>query len=156
MSKLIVDTNLLVLLVVGLVEKGYISVHKKLDAYDVRDFEILSAIVSNFQELVFVPHVLSETSNLVSCINEPAKSEIMRKFAEFIEGCGEQYVPSSSGASRAEFARLGLTDSVLLALGGTGAALITADVGLYVAATSAGYEATNYMHIKDNRADFKL
>lgn len=154
MSNLIVDTNLLVLLIVGLASKKYISAHKKLSAYDVKDFEILSEIISKFDQLVFTPHVLSETSNLVACINEPAKTEIMKTFGEIIGKFGEQYVPSVEGIGRAEFTRLGLTDGVLLTLGQGGGSLITADVPLYLAATSAGYQATNYMHIKGGRADF--
>jgi hypothetical protein len=57
---------------------------------------------------------------------------------------------------RDEFIRLGLTDSVLLELGRSGATLLTVDLDLYLAALDAGLNVINYNHLKENRPDFRL
>jgi len=40
------DANLLVLLVVGLTERRYISVHKRLKEYTIADFDTLAAMIA--------------------------------------------------------------------------------------------------------------
>jgi hypothetical protein len=153
---LLIDTNLSVLLVVGLVDEAYIAKYKRLRPYDVEDFRWIKDQASAADELVTVPNVLTETSNLLRYVDDPIKSEVMSFFGGMLRNLTERYVPSKEAADRQEFVRLGLTDAVLLRLGETGASLLTADLDLFLAAQAAGFEAVNYNHVRQLRPDFNI
>ena len=146
------DANVLVLLVVGLTSRAYIRVHKRLSAYTEGDFDLLQAHANKAPRIVVTPNTITEASNLVRQINEPARTEIMHKLRQLIEKVQEIYVESKRAAQGAIFPRLGITDSVLLSTEFADAELLTTDVGLYVAACSAGWNVTNFNHhIEANR-----
>jgi len=156
MRKMIaLDANLLVLLVVGLTERKYISIHKRLKEYDLTDFDQLKALISHSAGIAATPNALSEASNLLRQINEPAKTQIAIAFRELIKSTREIYVKSVDAASRTEFLRIGLSDSALLEVGKTtevskkNMVILSVDLDLYIAACAAGYEAINFNHVRD-------
>ncbi|MCB8838238.1 hypothetical protein [Aurantimonas sp. VKM B-3413] len=151
----LLDTNLAVLLVVGLFGTDLIARHKKLRAYDQRDFEILQELVSPASELIFTPHILTEMSNLLRQIGDPLRSRLTELFSRFILTATEQSIESKTAVRRAEFTRLGLPDSVSLCLAETGAVLLTDDLDLYLAAEHAGFEAINFAHVQAARPGFR-
>ncbi len=152
MSKqLTIDTNLLVLLIVGLTSTAFIERHKRTRIYTKEDFELLSEMLSGVSSLVVTPHVLSETSNLLRQYSEPGKSLISAVMQRLIDTSIETFVPSSVAASRAEYFRLGLTDAAMIELQSSGIALLTDDLDLYVASVTAGFEAINFSHARDAR-----
>jgi hypothetical protein len=62
-------------------------------------------------------------------------------------------VGSEIAAARPEFIRLGLTDSALLHIAGDSHMLLTADVGLYIAALNDGKNAENFNHFRNIYSD---
>jgi hypothetical protein len=70
---IVVDTNLLVLLVVGSASIEYINKHKRLTSFSTDDFELLVELIGMFSDIVMLPHILSETSNLIKQIDNPAR-----------------------------------------------------------------------------------
>ena len=149
MRKIIaLDTNLLVLLVVGLTAPRYISVHKKLNpTYGVADYQLLTGLIAASAGVVVTPNVLSEASNLLRQINEPAKTQIALAFREVISRTEEIYVTSADAASRKEFVRLGLSDSSLLEISKRNIVILSVDLDLYLAARAAGYDALNFNYV---------
>jgi len=61
---LLVDTNLLVLLAVGTVNRSRIETFKRTRQYTQNDFDLLVRVLNNFGRLFTVAHVLAEVSNL--------------------------------------------------------------------------------------------
>ena len=59
------DTNLLVLLVVGSESRELISKHRRLRDYYAEDYDILCEFLENAKTLYVTPNTLTETSNLV-------------------------------------------------------------------------------------------
>lgn len=151
MKTLILDTNLLVLLVVGMVNKKYISAHKKLHpVYNEEHYNLLVKLLENYSEIIVTPNTLSETSNLLRMgMKEPAKKEIVTLFKDMIEKTREVYISSGLAAQRSEFIYLGLTDSVLLECGKSNTILLTADRELHAKALSLNYKSFNFWHIVD-------
>ena len=147
---IVIDTNLLLLFVVGLTSMDYIEKHKRLQVYTRRDFEELSIILSRYQSILLTPNTLTETSNLASYIQEPAKSEIMLVLKYLIEKFDEEYVHSKEVVKRQEFVRLGLADATLLELSSRGATVVTTDLSLYLAIMDSGKEAVNFNHIRNS------
>jgi hypothetical protein len=146
----IIDTNLLLLLIVGSASVSFIEKHKRLiGTYNKDDFSILGAIISEFSEIVSIPHVLAEVSNLARQIDDPARTLIMEKLKVFISTTLEFAIPSLNGVERNEYQSLGLTDSVLLhlcalSINGVTPTLITVDSALANAAISLGYSAIDF------------
>ena len=73
------DTNLLVLLVVGSESRELISKHRRLEHYSAEDFDILCEFLENANQLYVTPNTLTETSNLVGQHGEPERSLLMRR-----------------------------------------------------------------------------
>jgi hypothetical protein len=145
----IVDANLTLLLVVGSASPGYIAKHKRLRGYSISDFELLGLVIAEFSEIILLPHVLAEVSNLARQIAPPARGRILDKLRSLIESAGELSVPSLDGATRREFQDLGLTDAVILCLcgmtlSGIQPTLVTSDGALADSANSQGYSVIDY------------
>lgn len=74
---LVIDTNLLVLLVVGSVDPRRISSLKRLSDYTNDDFAILKSFVLRFRHPLYTtPNILTEVSNLIGCNNERQRQEL--------------------------------------------------------------------------------
>lgn len=146
----VLDANLLVLLVVGSASTGFIAKHKRLSRhYSVDDFDILRHLIGEFNDLVLLPHVLAEPSNLAMDIFYVVRVKTQAVFHELIPTATESPAQSLFGAQREEFKSLGLTDSVILHMGTMGIAelpptLITADTALAISALSQGYSVINF------------
>jgi hypothetical protein len=147
---IIVDTQLLVLFLVGKTRRAYIRKHKRLDKYTEDDFDLLCEVLSGFARVIVTPNTLSEASSLVRLIGDPIRSEIYAAFG-VMAATDEIYVASRIAAAEPEFPRLGLTDAVLLSDDLGAYPLVTADLDLYLAASKRGRNALNFHHLRDNR-----
>jgi hypothetical protein len=145
---IVLDTVLLILLVVGATNPALIARHKRLRAYTAEDFVLLQNVLMQSSGVVVTPNILSETSNLLSHIDEPARSEAFLTFGRFIQENSEQFVSSRTAVQESEFIRLGLTDVVSLVTTQPPHHLLTDDLDLYLAALNRGREASNFNHIR--------
>jgi len=156
-NPIILDTNLLILFIVGTVKKSYISAHKRLHpTYNEEHYDLLVAFMKLASEMLVTPHTLAETSNLLDGIKEPAKTEIYKYFQSIIQRTQERYVESANASKRPEFSYLHLTDSVLLELGKDNIVVLTADHLLHTKAIASGYEAINFWHEVERGLDAPL
>lgn len=141
-----VDANLLVLLIVGLASETYIPQHKRLRAFTVADFQLLRGLLGSASSIVVSPNVLTETSNLIRQITEPARARITAVFRHFVISATETYVPSARSIEDPTFPRLGLTDSVLLSPEFAELLIVTVDLDLYLEASRRGHDVINFNH----------
>lgn len=153
MTAVVVDTNLLLLLIVGSTDRSYIRIHKNLSQFSEEDFILLGQAISLYSDIVLLPHIMAEVSSLARQIKNPARAQIQSKLAELVESVGEVPVPSVAGVRRAEFNMLGLTDGAILHLctldqNGIKFALLTADNDLAVQAEMLDYEVLNFTHLR--------
>lgn len=146
----VVDTNLLVLFVVGKASRSFITKHKRLTEFVTEDYDALVRILENASDLLVTPHVLAETSNLVGYIAEPARTEVMRVLQTLILTATEVTVASKTAAEKKEFIRLGLTDAVLLEATDQEVVLLSSDLALCIAAETTGKLAMNFNHVRDS------
>jgi hypothetical protein len=136
------------LFVVGTASPDYIPKHRRLREYTQNEFALLNSLVEAARRVFVTPNTLTETSNLIGYIDDPARSHIYEVFRTLIEATEEHYYESSGAAARTEFIRLGLTDSVLLNAAGSSHTLLTADFDLYLAATAQGGTVVNFNHLR--------
>jgi hypothetical protein len=99
---IVLDTNLLILLVVGSTNKQFIRLHKRTKAFTVEDFDLLVREFKGIDRMVVTPNTLTEASNLLRQIAEPARSQITAAFKALIEHQEEVYIKSSDASSRLE------------------------------------------------------
>ena len=152
MSKVAIDANLLLLLVVGEANRGWIARHKGLRAYDLEAFELLVEIIDDVSRVIVTPNVLTEVSNL-ACqgITEPGCSRIRAVLAEYVRAAEERYVQSRDAVAQNDYQRLGLTDAVLLLSSEPNVTLWTDDLDLYLAAARANLPVENFTHLRRSR-----
>ena len=148
-----IDTNLLVLLVVGETDRDMISKHRRTRAYRVQDYELLLRLINETDHQVFVtPNTLTEASNLLAQHEDPERSRIFGVLQALIERTEETVVESKVAARNSNFKRLGLTDAALLEVVSASNPLVTVDLKLYLAASEKGAGAAyNFTHYRSFR-----
>jgi hypothetical protein len=86
---IIVDTNLMLLLVVGIYDISRIRTFKRTIKYNEMIFESALKVVSQLEQRYLTPYVMTEVDNLARNLNDhewPALSNTLRSFtASFIE-----------------------------------------------------------------------
>lgn len=69
MKNLVLDTNLIVLLVVGFTDENLIKRHKRTRIFTAEDFVLLKILIEQNPKIVTTPHVFAECSNLIRQID---------------------------------------------------------------------------------------
>jgi len=148
MPTVLLDSNLLVLFVAGMSSREYIGRHRRLRDYSEEDFDLLVEFIRPMSALVVTPNILTEASNLLSGIAEPARSHIADTFRQIVGSMDERFVQSTRAVEQREFPRLWLTDAAVLTELANSHVLLTADLDLYLAASQRGYSAVNFNHLR--------
>ena len=92
---LLVDTNVLLLYLVGLFDRTFVERFKRTRArgYTADDFAIASNLMRCFRRVVTTPHILAEVSNLSFQMEEPRLIGYFRIVVRVLRGLHEQSVP---------------------------------------------------------------
>ena len=147
---LFIDTNLLVLLVVGSEGRELIAKHRRLDGYSVNDYDILLDLIRQVAQVFVTPNTLTETSNLLAQHGEPERSRILRRLKYIVHESEEVVVASAAATNNRRFERLGLTDAALLEVITPQTPLVTVDFDLYIAALELGEDTVvNFAQLRD-------
>lgn len=148
-SRLLIDANLLVLLVVGMTARRLVSKHKRLREFSEDDYDLLTALISAVDEVVVTPNTLTEASNLLKQHRDPERSRFLDGLKAVIKGGREITVPSADASDNPAFRRLGLADAAILEIVSKDTKLLTVDLDLWKAASSRGSNAAeNFWHLK--------
>lgn len=147
-----IDTNLLVLLLVGMVNEDRISRFKRTRDFTRDDFRTLRNLVAWFgSPLVSTPHVLSQVSDLTDLAGDEGTA-VRKLFREFsINLISETRDPASQLTQHRLFNRLGLADVSVAAVCERKVVVLTAHVQLQVALTALGLDAINFNHLRPVR-----
>ncbi len=141
-----IDTNLLVLLVVGSVDRELIATHRRTRTFTAENYDSLLSVTGKLQVFV-TPNTLTEASNLLANRRD---TRFLDKLQILIEKSKEIVVTSVTAAHNSAFARLGLTDAALLEVVSTEKPLITVDLELYSAALAKGEKAAvNFTYLQN-------
>lgn len=112
----LVDTNLLMLLIVGAYDRGQVERTGRIrDRFRAEDFDILVNLLDRFETRVTTPHILTEASNLLAQqLKGDLKGQVFLRFSALIqEEWIEQYTPAAALVEAPAFLWLGLTDIVV-------------------------------------------
>lgn len=143
-----IDTNLLLLWIVGGTDPRRISRFKRTDKFVPEDFETLDDFLGKFQKYLTTPNVLTEVSNLAKDLDGEAGKSLALVFSCAIDVFEESYVASSSITDVDELSRFGLTDCGIMQVVGGNYLLLTDDFRLSQRVTASGGDAVNFNHLR--------
>lgn len=145
---LLLDTNLLLVYVIGLWNPKQVGQFKRTASFCLEDFELLARLVQFFDQVITTPNILTEVNSLSNQLSEDFKSTYYSRFSEQIRLLNECYVPSLDVASMQTFARFGLTDSVIQQLTRDKYLVLTDDLKLSLHLQTNGIDALNFNHLR--------
>ncbi len=149
MSALLLDTNLLVLLLVGLLAPQKVGTHRRLRQFDQNDFRNLRRIAEGHARHVSVPNVLTEASNHLGSGEQEAAKGACAALAQYVSQLGEVYVPSERAVADPAYARFGLADAAIISAAREhGLTVATSEHALHGTLDAFGVRAINIFHYR--------
>ena len=146
-NKIILDTNLLLLLLVARTDATLLHRFKRVQIFTYQDIALLADILKQFIGLVTTPHVLAETSNFLGQAPSWQQAALVDQLKTFIRGGVEVYAPATKLIERDEFNTLGLTDAGLAQLS-SDTVVLTVDYQLAGKINAMGGNALNFNHYR--------
>ena len=146
---ILIDTNLIVLLIVGSVNRERIPFFKRTSSYTPLDWDLLTGILEQIPRRYTIPHVLSEVSTLTD-MKGPEREFARDKLREWISLVQELTISSLAACGSPYYQRLGLTDAALgLAAKELGCSVVTSDSDLYVALSAEGTPVVKFEDLRE-------
>ena len=151
---LLLDTNLLVLYVIGCYDPKRITKHKRTHTYTPEDFDLLLSFMGQFKQFVTTPNILTETSNLLEGDSYQYGS-VLSMLPELIQNFIELYEPSHSVMSSRNkiFVKFGLSDAVSCIVTEQNYLILTDDLKLCYFLQNNSFDALNFNNL---RSDYLL
>ena len=149
MSSVLIDTNLLLLLIVGLYDRNLISVHKRTsNTFVPEDFDLLVESIDGYNILWVTSHCLAEVSNLIGQTNKKQAEELMAYFSIFVAKAKESHIPKEIIFKNGISTRLGVADTGLIIKSKRVSCVLTIDFDLYKEISNRGYKVKNFNHLR--------
>ena len=140
------DTNLMVLFVVGATHPALIARHKNVSRFRAADYLRLVSLLRLSAQIVVTPNIATETSNLVRQIAAPYDIQLSDTLSRLLNRFIETIVSSASAAADVDHGTLGLADAATLRALKQGWHLLTVDAGLHRIASRRGLAASHFDH----------
>ena len=145
----LLDTNLLLVVIIGYIDQSLICRHKRTSSYTSRDFQRLIEILRD-TVLVTTPHILTEVSNLGSHgLHGETKEFFFNTLKHFVVKIFEELSVSSTIVVESPvFTVLGLTDAAIEQIAQKGIVILTADAPLAAQLNGRNLKVINYNHLR--------
>ena len=149
----VVDTNLLLVFLIGAYDTAYLEHFKKTSSYTAEDYELLRRIVKNFPNVVVTPNILTEVSNLtLDYMTEGHHSKYFPHLISYINGAAEQHTKMEVLIKNGMLIKFGFTDtSILETAQANDYLVITDDLKLYAMLQRYGVGSININHLRTSR-----
>lgn len=144
----ILDTNLMLLLVVGTYSVDRIGTFKRTMQYVPSDYLLLCKVLEQLDRRVITPNIMTEVDNLGRQLPAGEHDAFADAFARLCSELIEVYVPSRSVMYSELYATLGLTDAMTHELASEELLIITDDFELSNRLASIGKDVININHIR--------
>lgn len=145
---ILVDTNILLLYIVGLVNRQRVPLFKRTKQFTLEDYDLLAQILNSFQQVVTTPNILTEVNSLANQLGEPERGKCLQLFGQVISRLEEIYEPSQQLAQLPEFQKFGLTDCGISTLAQGSYLVLTDDFRLSETLRRKGIDTVNFNNIR--------
>lgn len=154
-KKLILDTNLLLLLLVGICDSNFLSKCECTHKYAINDYRLLLKIFKYFEsEIIITPHILAEFSNIsIRDIKEPKIHYYLQTVLNKLKDYKEEHISLERLLSiRVNILALyGFTDmSIIEGAKKIDAVILTDDIGLGLYADSRNIPSIKFGALRAN------
>ena len=145
---LLIDSNLLLLLLVGGVDPSLVGRFKRTKQFTREDFFLLRDIVVPFTRIVTTPHILTEVSNLAGHLKGQDRDAFFQHLGESIQVLDEQHIPARQVALDDWLVRLGITDTAVTLLINRDLLALTVDAQLASCIAGRNGDVINFNHLR--------
>ena len=141
---ILIDTNLLLVLLVGNVNPSWVGRVGKTAKYSEEDYELVRDILVQFNRFILIPQVLTETGNLIkrNSGNASANEDLNLEILKFVhnDATSEARVLSKRIVVQRAFQNLGYADAAIIQTAIRGHLIFTDDGPLQSMAWNSGVE----------------
>ena len=151
MKRLVIDSNLLLVVAVGSVDAAWVPKFKRTNAYSKTDAATIVRHLAR-HEVLTTPYVMAEVSNLANAAISSRRDPLYNAISLLTATCVELYTPSGELASHPAYRDLGFTDASLMqAAAERGASIFTADLALCRWSAAFGLGSHQLQHAADDK-----
>lgn len=144
----VVDTNLLLLYVVGAQDPNRIDRFSRTDTFTADDFQLLDRLLGHFETAVTTPPILTEVSNLLGQLAKQPRRECMMLFPELIPELDETHPASEEICDHPYFLQFRLTDAGIADVSDDSHLVVTDDLSHYHRLANDRYAVINFNHLR--------
>lgn len=148
---ILVDSNALIVLLIGLIDPKLFKTHKTTSIYDEADFRELLYVIGDLEQIVVLPNIWTEVDNLLNSFSGNYRHQYINIVTKLIKETSENYIESKTGTECHSFYDLGLTDSLVLEQAKSCKLLITSDSKLSDYAIAYGIQVYDLVKSKNNK-----
>jgi hypothetical protein len=144
---ILIDTNLMLLIIVGAYNPQRVLTFKRTLKYTLGDLALMTRMMNRFGRCVTTPNILTEVDNLARQLPEDEHEAITIASAQLIANSFEVYFPSLSACVDPNYVLLGLTDCTT-AMAAKDLLVVTDDFRLSNSLSGLGHDVMNINHIR--------
>jgi hypothetical protein len=144
----LVDTNLLLLYVVGIQTPNRIQRFSRTDTFTEDDFDLLSRFLTPFETAVTTPSILTEVSNLLGQLPKQPRRECTTLFRDLIRELDDVYRDAEAICDHPYFIRFRLTDAGIADVSDDAYLVLTDDLPLYHRLAEDQQAVINFNHLR--------
>ncbi len=145
---ILVDTNILLLHVVGSYSPALVPKFKRTQGFSEQDFVLLEMVLGEFDRVITTPNVLTEVSDLADGVPVGDREGVGRAFIAAIGTALEIHTPSVDVTADPNFLKYGLADTNILLVARGNYLVLTDDFRFSGALAGAGVDVINFNHIR--------
>ena len=115
---IIIDTNLMLVYIVGMYNPNYVGQFHKTEDYCREDYDYIYSVLSHFSKVIITPHILAELSNLSPKIQDNKQDkkllEYFNVFKDVLERTSERYIKKDDILNFPLLPKFGITDLAII------------------------------------------
>ena len=145
---ILIDTDILLLLIVGSSNRKRISQFKRTQQFIPEDYDLLIKLIDLFPTIITTPNILTEVNSLTNQIGEPERSKCFAIFAQLISEIEECALSSQEIVKNNGFIKFGLTDCGIIELSKNQYLVLTDDFKLFNYLQNLEIDSINFNHLR--------
>jgi rRNA-processing protein FCF1 len=150
--KVLVDTNCLIIYVLGIINPVLINTNKNTSIYDESDFYLILELIKSPDNLLILPNIWTEVDNLLNRnLTGNYKYLYFERIRSVMQENVEKYIESVEATKDVNFYQLGITDTLILIEAKNCELLITSDGDLSDRANAQGIKVFDMSKYKNEQ-----
>jgi len=151
LNTVIIDTNILLLYLAGIFDISLIKNSKLFYKYDFKDYFLLFNYLKKYTKFLITPHILTETSNLISKGITKRNSEFYKLVIDKLLGFQEENLNKDNLLRSESFIKFGVTDAGIIQIAHRkNVMILTDDFPLYKELIDKKLPVENFNHIRQS------